>query len=367
MGRSLLRGIRRYCDHHPDVEMVILSNARFSEEATAKAPDVDGLIIQHYDEEKFAKLQASGYPIITTSNRKKTASVGRVLYDDHEIGRMGAIDLLDSGFRTLAFIEGGLHKADRVEPFQYAIERRQGFVEQVQCGNTTTHLFTISKVSDLVEVVDVLRKIPGPIGVMAASDLYARWFIEALPQPRRWVPEKFGILGVDNDPQENALCPISLSSVHPAGERLGYEAAAQAIAMAQNPSGKLPEVRVSPSHLVTRASTNIYSIADDVVRRALKLIRERLNELRDVSDVVRALHLPRRTLEDKFRKSLGRSLAEELNRSRIRRATELLGTTSLSIKQISFLVGFSEPRLLSRNFRKLTGETPGDYRQRVLP
>jgi transcriptional regulator GlxA family with amidase domain len=45
----------------------------------------------------------------------------------------------------------------------------------------------------------------------------------------------------------------------------------------------------------------------------------------------------------------------------------LLATTGLSGKEIAFLVGFSEPRMLSLVFRRETGERPTDYRKRVRP
>jgi transcriptional regulator GlxA family with amidase domain len=79
------------------------------------------------------------------------------------------------------------------------------------------------------------------------------------------------------------------------------------------------------------------------------------------------MDIPRRTLEVNFRKATGQTLAHELANARIQRARELLSTTDLSIKEIAFLVGFSEPRMLTLVFKRMTKEKPSEYRARVRP
>jgi len=89
--------------------------------------------------------------------------------------------------------------------------------------------------------------------------------------------------------------------------------------------------------------------------------------LRDAADIVRLTGIPRRTLEVKFRKLTGQTLAGELARARIQRARGLLSATDLSVKEIAYLVGFSEPRMLSIVFKRVAGELPTEYRARARP
>ena len=64
-----------------------------------------------------------------------------------------------------------------------------------------------------------------------------------------------------------------------------------------------------------------------------------------------------------FQKQLGMGIAEYVNVQRIERATKLLTTTKLKVNQISDLVGYCNTDTFTRNFRKLMGATPTEYRQ----
>jgi LacI family transcriptional regulator len=132
---------------------------------------------------------------------------------------------------------------------------------------------------------------------------------------------------------------------------------------------KVPDqpTRIAPRDVVSRRSTDALAIKDRLIARTLRTIRERMGELEDVEDLIDAIGVPRRTLEVRFRKVTGQTLAGELANARVSRARELLSSTDLSVKEIAYLVGFSEPRMLTLVFKRVTGELPSDYRQRVRP
>jgi len=54
-----------------------------------------------------------------------------------------------------------------------------------------------------------------------------------------------------------------------------------------------------------------------------------------------------------------------LSNRRIERAKSLLVERKLSVTEIGHEVGFSETSSFTSAFRKITGETPTDYRRRV--
>lgn len=64
-----------------------------------------------------------------------------------------------------------------------------------------------------------------------------------------------------------------------------------------------------------------------------------------------------------FQKQLGMGIAEYVNAQRIEKAVQLLTTTKLKVNQISDRVGYSNTDTFTRNFRKLLGSTPTEYRQ----
>ena len=64
-----------------------------------------------------------------------------------------------------------------------------------------------------------------------------------------------------------------------------------------------------------------------------------------------------------FQKQLNMGIAEYVNAQRIETATRLLTTTKLKAHQISDQVGYCNTDTFTRNFRKLMGVTPTEYRQ----
>ena len=83
-------------------------------------------------------------------------------------------------------------------------------------------------------------------------------------------------------------------------------------------------------------------------------------------DLQEAVPLARRTLEKRFRRSLGRTVNAEIRSAHIQRARSLLATSDLSVTEIAFRSGFNQIEHFSRVFRKICGVSPREYRKRFL-
>jgi AraC-like DNA-binding protein len=69
-----------------------------------------------------------------------------------------------------------------------------------------------------------------------------------------------------------------------------------------------------------------------------------------------------------FRRHTGTTFTEHVSRLRIEKATELLLNPRLRISEIAFKSGFQSLTHFNRVFRKLVGESPTLYREKlVLP
>lgn len=64
-----------------------------------------------------------------------------------------------------------------------------------------------------------------------------------------------------------------------------------------------------------------------------------------------------------FKKELGTSFLEYLNRYRIEKSMELLQNTSLKTYEIAFRCGFSDEGYYGKTFKKYTGKTPNEYKK----
>ncbi|RLP55191.1 MAG: AraC family transcriptional regulator [Ketobacter sp.] len=99
----------------------------------------------------------------------------------------------------------------------------------------------------------------------------------------------------------------------------------------------------------------------------LRLIDERLMDLTEaptLTELSELCKLSVRQLTRAFRASRGCSIGDYIAQCRIEKAKKYLEGTQC-IKEVSYVVGFSTPAAFSYAFRRATGETPGEYRQRV--
>ena len=63
-----------------------------------------------------------------------------------------------------------------------------------------------------------------------------------------------------------------------------------------------------------------------------------------------------------FQEKRGMSPKKYLNAIRLSEAKQLLGQTSLSVSEVAYAVGFTDPLYFSQFFRKGTGLSPREYR-----
>jgi AraC family transcriptional regulator len=99
----------------------------------------------------------------------------------------------------------------------------------------------------------------------------------------------------------------------------------------------------------------------------LRMIEARLKEVREpptLQELARLCNLSVRQMTRAFRVSRGRSIGDYVEHCRLENAKRLLATDE-SVKSIAYSLGFASPSSFSFAFRRATGETPREFRQRV--
>jgi AraC-like DNA-binding protein len=107
------------------------------------------------------------------------------------------------------------------------------------------------------------------------------------------------------------------------------------------------------------------STTDAVVNKALEFIWHNCQRPLTVSLVAANAGVARRTLERRFASLRRCGIAKEIECARLERARQLLGETSMLVKQVGFTVGFGVPARLIRVFRNRFGTTPAEYRRQL--
>ena len=96
----------------------------------------------------------------------------------------------------------------------------------------------------------------------------------------------------------------------------------------------------------------------------LHWVDQRLHERLSVDALAKAAHTSPRTLARRFAATTGASPLHWLTDLRVRRARDLLETTTLSIEEVAAASGFTSPALLRHHFNLRVGLSPSGYRRR---
>jgi AraC-like DNA-binding protein len=68
-----------------------------------------------------------------------------------------------------------------------------------------------------------------------------------------------------------------------------------------------------------------------------------------------------------FKKATGLNFTEYVSRVRVEKARNLLLNPNLRISEIAYEVGFQSLTHFNRVFKKITGQSPTDYRSQLAP
>src|SRR6266498_808980 len=96
--------------------------------------------------------------------------------------------------------------------------------------------------------------------------------------------------------------------------------------------------------------------------KARKFIKEHSAEELSLTKVAKAANISRNHLSEKFKQVTGTNFVEYIARTRFEKACDLLRNSNLRISEIAFAVGFQSLSQFNRIFKRLSEESPTQYR-----
>jgi LacI family transcriptional regulator len=208
-----------------------------------------------------------------------------------------------------------------------------------------------------------LRQANKPLAVFTTNGTLAVEILEVCEMNNISIPRDVALIGIEDD----LLLPQStqrpITAVEPNFEELGYQGAAWLDRLMRG--GAIPEhpVRVPPSRIISRQSTDVTAVGHEGLAEALRFIASRFSENIDVESVARHVGMSRRSLHQAFSDHLGQTPGEHLRTARIENAKRLLCETDFKVESVALASGYPSVNSFFIAFKQSCGKPPAEFRK----
>lgn len=206
-----------------------------------------------------------------------------------------------------------------------------------------------------------LVALPHACGIFAANDEVAAAICRVARRAGLCIPDDVAVVGVDNLRKFCIKTRPTITSVIPDWEGGGFAAAA-AVGDIVDGGGVSGRQEFRPLGIMRRESTTRTSVRSDPrIEKAVALIRAKACSGLCAATVASMLGGSRRSADSMFRDATGASILEEIRRVRFETARILLSKSCDPLSEVAAKCGYESLPTFCREFKRLTGMTPGDF------
>ncbi|MDO4575121.1 MAG: XylR family transcriptional regulator [Planctomycetia bacterium] len=356
--RGMLYGISQYLFEHERWDIV-------HEERSPNSPVPpwlenwrgDGIIIRSMELDLARTAVQTGAKIVDLG-LVQFPGLHTVIPDYQHDAKLALQHFRERFFENFAFvgIRGKRYSIDRLEAFSRLLGGNLSVYELEQKD--------LAYCGDIPSLRAWLKTLPVSCGLFAGYDMVGIQTIYACREANRNVPKDVAVLGANNDEIQCSISPVPLSSIMVNGREIGYQAAKMLDCLMQGGTPPTREIRVPSLGICTRSSTEVVAVNDSLVQNTYQRIHQGSVVGLTVEKLAEQLQVNSKTLQRRFRKSLGRTVHEEIIIAQLQRAVELLHKTDLSLKTIARRCGFTSDSYLISVYKKYFHETPRQSQKR---
>lgn len=306
-------------------------------------------------------------PTVDFSLRRPNLPFAHVAHDHLACARMAAEHFLRRGLRNFVFYSDSANWTSE--------ERGNGFVKVVgEQGHDCTWLKWHEHKSfrkgrgewseRRTWLATRLRRLERPVAVFTANGTLAVEVLEVCEMAGIPVPREVAIIGIEDD----LLLPQStqrpITAVEPNFEELGYKGSGCLDTLMRG--GSIPEdvVRVPPSGVIARQSSEITEVRHEGLAKALRFIASRFAGRIDIDHVAKHAGMSRRALHQAFIANLNTTPGEYLRTTRIEHAKRLLSETDgILVEAVATASGYPSINSFFIAFKQSCGVSPGEFRK----
>ena len=343
----------------------------------------DGIICQlHPSAESLVDtVRTLDVPTVDMSHFVPEMNVPRVRKDSYGMGTMAARHFLDRGFTQFCYI-GLVRETSWKMSYYYgfldAITEAGFAVQPIILDDPASAPGAPHGISDRVWMMDdtsaacqqwfgrVMLDIPKPVGIFAWNYNYCIDLVEGCLAAGILIPEEISVVTTGTRDIECEFASVPLSCIIPDYETQGYQAALVLDQLMRGEPASPDTSFIPPKKLIVRESSDIYAVDHLDTARVIRFVMRNLSRTGlSATDVMRETGVSQWKLYHVIPHYLGCPIAMYIEQERLKQATTLMRTTSLSLTAIAEQCGFTDLKHFRRTVKRLTGLPPRDYREHL--
>ena len=317
--------------------------------------------------EMFDRAAFKNLPVVVMNSggRIRGRSIPSVSSDSRQIAKLAVSELLHGSPASLLFVEW-------FKPEMPWSATRKAECEAIAKMHGLPFKTATPKPGDAANpaalerhIAVVLRTMPRPCGVFAATDALGAAALSAAARLKAVIPDEVAVVAVDDDPEICENSSPTLTSVRPDFRNLGFRAGQMLADVIAGRADTLRLATVPPLGIVQRASSRKIRVHDRTVCAALETIRLRACERLTPGDVAKEFPVSRRMAEIRFKAATGRTIGEEILERRLTAAREYLSSGRTSISAVADFCGWNSLAAFRKAFKDRFGVSPSRFGQHV--
>ncbi|MFC5742350.1 XylR family transcriptional regulator [Dyella tabacisoli] len=327
----------------------------------------DGIIADFDDPVVAETLTSLSMPTVAVGGsyadeRQYPVNMPYVATDNVMLVRMAYDHLIEQGLQRFAF-----YGLPPVPGNRWAQERESAFAQMIAADGMEGTIYRGSPTSaggwgraqeDMVEWV---RSLPKPIGIVAVTDARARQLLQACVVADMPVPGQIAVVGIDNDPMAQLLSRISLTSVIQGAEEMGRTAAQILHQMLHGGDCSTTRVLVPPVGINVQASSQHQPSKSPHVMRARHYIRQYACLGIKTEQVADYVGISRTLLEEHFKRELRQTVHQTILDHKLEMARGMLVDPSIPLADVAVRCGFTSLQYMYAVFRREYDCTPRQF------
>lgn len=305
-------------------------------------------------------------PTVDFSMRRPHLPFAHVVQDHGRTGQLVAEHFLERGLRHFCFYSDSENWSQ--------MERGEGFVEALAAAGLECESWRWQEASGHGSgqsqwlrrrewLLSQLQSATKPLAVFAANGTLAVEVQEICVDAGISVPSEVAIVGIDDYLLSVGAANRSISGVDTNLEEQGYRGAELLDRMMRGGRTPAKPVRIPPSQVITRKSSDILAVNHSGVARGLHYIAEHFAQPISVDDVARAAGMSRRGLHQAFSEHVGCTPGDKIRSVRLTLAKRLLAETEDKIESIAQQSGYPSINTFFIAFRRAEKTTPAEFRK----